>query len=150
MVLLRKPLLQSLALCLSVFCCTIGMAAATQLQSDTDESTAGYYQLSWNHDQSVQLVEAKSIDFSDRRVIYAGTDTARVMSGKSDGRWYYRLELVATGEPASETITVTVKHHSLARAGFFFGLGAFVFFATLGLILHGQRKARLLENTVDR
>ena len=94
-----------------------------------------------------RLVESTDPSFSDRRIVYAGPDTARLMSGKPDGHYYYRLESVSdTGSSKavalSDTLQVTVKHHSLKRAFAFFAVGAAVFAATLGLVLFGSRNER--------
>jgi hypothetical protein len=116
------------------------------LESDTPVATAGYYQLRWESGEvATRLVEANDPEFADARVIYAGPDTARLMSGKPDGDYYYRLEAAGDVTPApvlSETLKVTVEHHPLPRALTFFAIGAAVFAATLGLILVGGRNER--------
>lgn len=115
------------------------------LESDATVAHAGFYQLRWEGgDENLQLVEATNPEFSDARIIYAGPDAARLMSGKPDGHYYYRLEADAAGDAAilSDTLMVTVEHHSLARAFAFFGIGATVFAATLGLIIIGGRSER--------
>lgn len=98
------------------------------------ESNEGYYQLTWRADEPVRLVESPSIDFVDASVLYSGTDTGHVVSGKPDGTWYYRLESVDGSRILSEPATIAVRHHSLERAFLFFAVGAVVFLATLGLI----------------
>lgn len=115
------------------------------LESDTPVASAGYYQLRWETgDENVQLVEATNPRFSDARIVYAGPDTARIVSGKPDGDYYYRLETNVAGMSTvvSDMLKVTVEHHSLDRAFAFFGVGAAVFAATLGLILIGGRNER--------
>lgn len=110
-------------------------AAAATLEADQSESREGYFQLRWEADEPVRLIEATSPDFRDARELYSGSDSARVISGKPDGIWYYRLESAASdAEILSEPVTVTVRHHSLRRAFAFFVLGAVVFAATLALI----------------
>ncbi|MGD8964511.1 MAG: fibronectin type III domain-containing protein, partial [Gammaproteobacteria bacterium] len=86
--------------------------------------------------------ESRQPDFSAARVIYAGADAARVISGKPDGDWYYRVRPAGTQvtAPWSAPIRITVAHHSLGRALTFFAVGAIVFAATLGLIIHGSRQ----------
>lgn len=118
-------------------------AAEVQLESDTDTATAGYYQLSWAEtDIGSRLVESRDPQFRDKLVVYAGADTARLMSGKPDGDYYYRLEANdATSAALSNPVKVTVQHHSLQRAWAFFAVGAAVFAATLGLIVYGSRAA---------
>jgi hypothetical protein len=112
------------------------------LEADSDVATAGFFQLTWTSDGPVQLQESRQPDFSAARVIYAGADAARVISGKPDGDWYYRVRPAGTQvtAPWSEPIRITVAHHSLGRALTFFAVGAIVFAATLGLIIHGSRQ----------
>lgn len=117
-------------------------ARAVELSADTRVATAGYFQLSWNADSAVVVEEARNADFAGARVIYEGADNARVMSGKPDGDWYYRARAAAPGSEFGEALEVTVRHHSLERAFGFFALGAFVFLATLALIVTGSRTER--------
>ena len=118
------------------------------LETDTPQASAGYYQLRWEPAAvDTRLVEAADPSFAGAQVIYAGPDTARLISGKPDGDYYYRLESAATrgaggATVVSETLKVTVEHHSMARAFSFFAVGAAVFAATLGLIVVGGRNER--------
>lgn len=115
------------------------------LQSDTDVATAGYYRLYWETtDAPSTLVEATDPDFESRREVYSGPDAARLVSGKPDGDYYYRLESADGSAPRvlSNTVKVTVTHHPLQRAFLFFAIGATVFAATLALILVGSRAER--------
>lgn len=116
------------------------------LESDTPVAAAGYFQLRWESGEvASRLVEATDPEFADARVIYSGPDTARLMSGKPDGDYYYRLEAAGDVSPAtvlSQTLKVTVEHHPLPRAVTFFAVGAAVFAATLGLIIVGGRNER--------
>lgn len=109
------------------------------LEADVYESTDGSFQLRWEADEAVRLVESRTEDFAASRTLYAGADTARVISGKVDGQWYYRLEADSGSRVVGEPIVVTVRHHPLGRAFAFFTLGAVVFVATLGLIVFGSR-----------
>jgi hypothetical protein len=118
-----------------------GAVAAADLRVDQSVSNEGYFQLSWESEEPVRLVEATSPEFTNASVLYQGGDTARVISGKPDGIWHYRLESAAAGGAIGEPITVTVRHHSLQRAFAFFALGAIVFAATLGLILFARPEA---------
>lgn len=102
------------------------------------ESNEGYYQLTWDADEAVSLIEAESPDFSDGIVIYSGLDSGHVISGKPDGVWHYRLESADRGNILSDPAVITVRHHSLGRALSFFALGAIVFLATLGLIFFAR------------
>ena len=121
---------------------TAGRATALTLEADSDIATAGFFQLTWTSEGPVELQESRQPDFSAARVIYAGADRARVISGKPDGDWYYRVRPAGNpvSAPWSEPIHVTVAHHSLGRALTFFAVGAIVFAATLGLIVRGSRQ----------
>lgn len=125
-------------------------SAAVSLESDNDLATAGYYQLQWQASETpTRLVESLDPAFETRIVVYEGPDTASLISGKSDGKYFYRLEGVGppstSGDQAdvvSNTVAVTVRHHSLGRAFMFFAIGAAVFAATLVLVLFGGRDER--------
>lgn len=114
------------------------MAQTPELEADTDVATAGYYQLRWFADRAIVLEESGTADFETPKVVYRGSDAARVMSGKADGDLYYRVRDTETGAQ-SDIVKVTVRHHGLDRAFAFFALGATVFVATLLLILAGAR-----------
>ena len=123
----------------------INANAALTLRADTDVARAGYYQLQWEAGETpTRLVESPDPEFENKRVVYAGADTARLISGKSDGHYYYRLESGAgtQDDVVSNTLQVTVQHHSLSRAFTFFAIGAGVFLATLILVLIGGRSER--------
>jgi len=111
------------------------------LRSDTDVATAGYFQLSWNADQPIRLVESRSADFTDSSTLYTGSDSGRTVSGRRDGELYYRLESADSGTVLGGPLRVVVAHHPLARALSFFGVGAFVFVATLALIVFGSLRS---------
>lgn len=111
---------------------------AATLQPEEIVSNEGYYQLTWEADEPIRLVESTRPDFASKSVVYSGSDTGHVASGKPDGTWYYRLESEDGSSVLSETSTITVRHHSLRRAFSFFALGGLVFAATLGLILFAR------------
>ena len=137
-VLMRFRGLRVLVLALAITAPFTADAQSLQLESDTDVATAGYYQLRWTSTSPVILEEAQTKEFTSPRVIYRGSDAARVMSGKPDGDLYYRVRN-NDGDPPSNVVKVTVRHHSLERALAFFALGATVFIATLLLIVSGAR-----------
>ena len=124
-----------------LFISTTQYSFALQLSSDSQVVTAGYYQLSWSGEARVfQLQESTVSDFKSFKIIYEGKDLARVISGKPDGDYFYRL--VNTDEnnsQVSNTVKVTVSHHPLKNALLFFIAGAIVFIAILFLILKGNR-----------
>ena len=127
-----------------LFISTIQFSFALQLSSDSQVATAGYYQLTWSGEANVfQLQESTTSDFKSFRVIYEGKDLARVISGKPDGDYFYRLARTdKNSSPVSNTVKVIVSHHPLKNALLFFLAGAIVFVAILFLILKGKR----LEN----
>jgi hypothetical protein len=69
-------------------------AAPVELGADTELATAGYFQLRWRAEGAVIVEEDTQPDFASPRVIYRGSDNARVLSGKPDGDWYYRARTV--------------------------------------------------------
>lgn len=134
----RFRCLRGLVLALAMTATANAGAQSLQLESDTDVATAGYYQLRWYSTSPVILEEAQTAEFASPRIIYRGSDAARVISGKPDGDLYYRVRNSDSDTP-SNVVKVTVRHHSLARAVAFFALGATVFVATLLLIVTGAR-----------
>lgn len=109
-----------------------------RLESDTAVASAGYFQLLWETEGTVNLRESATADFNESRLLYTGTDRARLMSGKPDGDYYYRVESDTAPDIRSEVLKVEVRHHPVARALQFFAVGAVVFLATLGLIVFGS------------
>lgn len=121
---------------------------ALELQSDTAVATAGYYQLTWQADHDVaayQIQEATEPDFSNASLLYQGQDLATVVTGRSDGDYYYRARVMDAQGVAgqwSTTTEVKVEHHPLTRAFGFFTVGAVVFIAIFIAIAVGNRKQR--------
>lgn len=119
------------------------LAAAPELQSDSDIASAGYYRLSWKSDISVDFIlqESKDPAFSQPTTLYQGPDTATLVSGRSDGTYYYRIRSSEddTETGWSNTAKVEVNHHPLSRAFMFFALGAIVFIATLSVVILGSK-----------
>ena len=115
-------------------------AQEVQLEADTAVANAGYFQLRWNASAAVELEESTTSDFRAPRLVYSGSDTARVISGKSDGDWYYRARPVSSNNSFSNTVMVEVRHHPIERAVAYFVVGAVVFLATALLIAHGARE----------
>lgn len=116
---------------------TAAIAGEAHLESDVNVATAGYFQLRWIADSGIELQESRSADFEVPRTVYAGSDAARVISGKPDGDWYYRAAL--TDGDVSNTVKVTVRHHPIERAIGYFAVGLVVFLSTLILIVSGAR-----------
>lgn len=132
--------------------CLPSLAFAVELQADTEVATAGYYQLEWGNADAVvdfEIQEADNPAFSNPDQIYQGPDRATVITGRSDGTYYYRARLMDENGPAgdwSNTVKVQVKHHSLTRAFEFFAAGAVVFLAILIAILAGNRRYHSKES----
>lgn len=115
---------------------------AVELTTDNKLATAGYFQLSWKSDaENFELQQSNSDQFASYKVIYQGKDLARVISGKPDGDYYYRVLANSKDSSAvSDVVRVTVKHHSLYIAILFFIAGAIVFISTFILIINNTRK----------
>lgn len=125
--------------------CAPAWSVAPKLESDTEVSTAGYFRLQWGTNGTTEFVleESQQPSFTPSRVLYQGPDTARIISGRGNGDYYYRIRDVETrnGENVwSEVLHVQVKHHSLSRAFLFFSIGAIVFVVTLIVIIIGNRQ----------
>ncbi|HLT92791.1 MAG TPA: hypothetical protein VKZ85_17785 [Woeseiaceae bacterium] len=117
------------------------LATPVELHADTAVATAGYFQLRWQAPGEVVVQEDTTPEFASPRILYRGSDNARVVSGKPDGRWYYRARAADSGGAFGEIVEVTVRHHPLERALAFFGIGAVVFLGTLIAIVRGARAA---------
>lgn len=110
------------------------------LASDTEIATAGNFTLSWNIASSAnyQLQQANNPAFSNAKLLYQGRDNASVMSGLTNGDYYYRVR--AVGDPWSDTVEVKVRHHSLSDAMLFFSLGAIMFAILIIVLYQGSNK----------
>jgi hypothetical protein len=123
----------TILLLLSLF---VVRAVAVDLQVSPDLSTTGTFDLSWQGKEGERFRLLQLTPGKTPRLIYQGTDTARVMTGLANGHYRYQVE----GETGrSEPQTVTVTHHSLPRAFGFFGVGLLVFVATLWLVVRGEK-----------
>jgi hypothetical protein len=138
----RKKLSTALVSTGILFVSLFHAAHAVQLSSDIQLATAGYYQLLWSGNSKVfQLQESQSADFISYKVIYEGNDLARVISGKPDGEYFYRISASAEkNSVTSNVVKITVVHHPLENAVLFFIAGAIVFIGILGLIIKGNRQ----------
>jgi len=117
------------------------------LSSDSDTASAGYYRLEWKWATApagpggdFELQESTQTDFSDAAALYRGPDLATVISGRRDGRRYYRVRSQHSPAAWSNTVAVTTAHHPLSRALAFFAAGAVVFALTLAMILRGSKQ----------
>lgn len=115
-------------------------AAPVELHASTEVATAGYFQLRWSAPgEAVVLQEDTTPTFTSPRLVYRGPDNARVLSGKTNGDWYYRARTADSDGAFGDVLEVTVQHHPLSRALAFFAVGALVFLATLTAIIAGAR-----------
>ena len=120
-------------------------AQAPTLKSSSELSTAGFYTLSWNSNATeYELQQSASKNFEQVQPVYLGPDTATVISGMPDSMQFYRVRSIDNGQagPWSETVAVTVQHHTLTRALLFLLTGMVVFIATALLITLGARSHR--------
>lgn len=113
---------------------------AVELSSNTVVANAGYYQLSWEvPGQVAVLVEESTTDsFHIVKEIYRGNDTSTAISGKPNGNYYYRAKSINSPQ-WSETVRVSVEHHSLAKAFLFFFFGMVVFASTCFVIIRNHK-----------
>lgn len=138
------PVLITLALaCLLIAGPIQADSHAPQLSSDHEVATAGFFRLSWKTTaKRVELQEANSLSFSHPKTLYTGPDSNSVISGKSNGSWYYRVRALDPQIGAwSDPVTVLVAHHDLSRALMFLSLGIIVFVGIVVLIVRGERAA---------
>ena len=110
---------------------------ALELQASPDHSTSGTFNLSWQGQEGESYRLFQQNHGGASRLIYQGTDTARVMTGLPNGSYNYRVE----GESgSSQPRSVNVDQHSLLRAFSFFGVGLLVFVATVLLVVRGAKE----------
>ncbi|MEJ2456201.1 MAG: fibronectin type III domain-containing protein [Candidatus Thiodiazotropha sp.] len=121
---------------LLILLATAVQTGAVELEISPQLSTSGTFNLSWQGAEGERYRLFQLDADASPRLIYQGTDTARVMTGLPSGDYTYRIE----GESGrSEPRNVTVAHHSLTRAFSFFGVGLLVFVATVILVVRGER-----------
>jgi len=121
------------------------------LTSDTQLASAGYYQLSWqpgtvgasNKNSSYELQQSVDKSFKIIKSLYIGPDHASVISGMSNGQYFYRVRKVYVDRSSSawsNAVMVSVQHHSLYKAWAFFFAGAVVFLFTLFFIVFASKR----------
>lgn len=107
---------------------------------------AGHVRLSWKALEAgslwhFQLQQDTLPDFTTARTLYEGPDLATFRSGLPDGVFYFRVRgldpSVGAAGSWSDTLTLTVAHHSRTFALWLMGLGAVVFLLTAGLVIIG-------------
>jgi hypothetical protein len=114
---------------------------AMELDITPEVSNTGTFNIHWQGAEGARFDLMEQRADGDSRIVYRGSDTARVMTGKPNGRYTYRVRSERDADPGpwSEPVEVTVAHHPLIRAFAFFGVGLLVFLATVTLILRGER-----------
>lgn len=116
-------------------------------------SDSGYTKLVWSYSNhsvisehiEFELQQSSSSDFQHPVVKYKGQDTATYISGLPTGTYFFRIRVNHHQEQRSgewsETLPLTVQHHSLSLAFGLMAVGAVVFASTTALIVRGSTKA---------
>ena len=105
-------------------------------------SEDGHVKLVWVHRKEgteVEVQQAENENFEAAKTIYRGQDKATFISGLENGTYYYRIRHVKGAW--SDTVMLTVKHHSLSLAFILFLLGAVVFALTVFIVIKGALHA---------
>ena len=121
---------------------SVWAAENASLSSSTDLSNEGYFVLNWqtsSNPDELTLEQSSDERFSSPIQSNLTGASAATITGLSDGVYYFRL--TDSGNTISNTISVTVAHHSLARAGSFFLLGLVLFSLLVITILKGNKRA---------
>jgi hypothetical protein len=135
-------------MCLLTTVTALAQSPSPHLTSNSDIATAGFYHLKWDTDaERIELQEDTTPEFRAPDILYKGADSATTISGKPDGKWYYRVRALRDGQPGpwSETVEVTVAHHSLSRALMFLTIGVIVFISIVITVIRGSRKVHELS-----
>lgn len=116
------------------------LAADTILESDTTLTSEGYFVLSWVSSPETQgpiiLSESTDPGFSPARDYEIPANGQKTITGLENGRYYFRA---GTPDDWSEQVVIEVRHHSLARAAFFFFTGLALFLILVFTIVLGNR-----------
>lgn len=117
-------------------------ASKIHLSASENESTSGYFTLRWEpKSESTQYTLVQSLDQqflgSARETIKWHIDSHHSfsISGLNSGIYYYRIAKFNQPDNWSNTVQISVKHHSLGNAYFIFTLGAVLFFLLVAVIL---------------
>ena len=116
-------------------------------------SESGYVKLSWGWSHPAldtellefELQQSESSNFEKVTTIYKGPDYATFLSGLENGSYYHRVRVISDQKQIqsdwSLPLLVRVQHHSHQLAFALFGIGAIVFFITVGIVIQGSRAA---------
>lgn len=121
-----------------------------ELSTDTKTTREGKFKLTWtagslSKDVHFRLTEHEPGSQREPIVFLEGNHKGITISGKSNGKFRYVLEAYSPENPgeilASDSVEVTVRHHSLTNAFIAFTTGAVLFLITILMILTGHRKS---------
>jgi hypothetical protein len=123
----------------------VGAQAQFTIAASPGHSNDGRVVVSWETPpgRRVHIQQDQTGAFEMPSTLYHGSDNASVVTGLVDGHYHFRGRLETADGTASQwspSVKVTVEHHSLSRALFFFMVGLVVFLATLLLIVLGARR----------
>jgi len=126
---------------------------------DSNYSSSGSIKLIWNlpdtlidEDEYIfELQQSTDADFSQPLLRYTGPDLASYISGLKNNTYHYRVRSILGSDTSSwsKVVVVSVEHHSLHLAFILFGLGAFVFLATVVVVVRGARQEASVESTAN-
>ncbi len=117
-------------------------AESLTLSSSTSLSNEGYFVLDWPASptaRSLALQQSEDREFTNPLTRALDAVDAATITGLQDGTYFFRL--TENDSVVSNTVSVTVQHHSLGRAGGFFLLGLVLFTVLVISILSGNRRA---------
>ena len=124
-----------------VYLASVSTLSAGPLHIADDGLSAGYVTLAWPEAKGTHFDLEIKRDSGDWQILYLGRDRATTLSGLADGSYQVRMATNAAPLKTTDTVSFTVKHHSLGDALAFFGSGAVIFLILLVLLLRGGREA---------
>lgn len=141
---MAKVGLWTVLLVCSIFFLTSTSAASEELllEGPVEPVTEGFFQLTFTGAQNasnVVIERASTADFNDIVSQYApmGSFNQLALSGFSSGEYYFRAQ---ENGHTSNTVLITVQHHSLTQAFILFFIGAVMFSLLVVTILRYQGK----------
>lgn len=128
----------------SIFFLTSTSAASEELllEGPVEPVTEGFFQLKFTgatNTSKVIIERAATADFKEVTSHYApmGSFNQLALSGFSSGEYYFRAQ---ENGHTSNTVMITVQHHSLTQAFILFFIGAVMFILLVATILRYQSK----------
>lgn len=121
----------------------------------------GHATLSWGPGEDVdpdrsltyELQQSRDAQFSNHRVRHEGPQTMFFVSGLRDGRTYFRVRAVRSGQtpgPWSAPLIVDVDYPGRRRVVLLLAVGCLVFFSTVATIVIGWRRSRVRDPLAGR